>query len=511
MTNKYRVGSMFAGIGGICLGFKRNNCEIVWASEMDKYACETYRYNFDGAEYLVEGNIKDITAQRKNESEEEHIQRVAETIPDIDILNGGFPCQAFSIAGERKGFEDDRGNLFFEIATVLKAKKPKAFLLENVKNLRSHDNGNTFKVIKEELENLGYFVKAEVLNSMDHGNIPQNRERIFIVGFLDKESADKFKFPEKIGLTRTIADLIDLDEKKDEKFYYNKTKYYDDLVREIKRQDTIYQIRRGMYVRENKNNVCPTLTANMGTGGHNVPLIKDNYDIRKLTPEECLLFQGFNVDDKCHTHSFPEFTIDEKGKKRVYANSHKYKQAGNCVTVTVIERIVKNMLEAMESKISDVFLENEIVHEEVALTIDQDISQEALKLDLDTEKEHTEKLLKKEKIENRFIENINDISETIGIKIEVAFSNKVNIKHNTIDNGFEGKFISFEINKNTIDIKTKKEIIADTLENRSSIEISICINDVTIYKTVIQDEDLFNKVDIERFSQRVIYLIHSII
>ena len=116
----------------------------------------------------------------------------------------------------------------------------------------------------------------------------------------------------------------------------------------MKRQDTIYQIRRGMYVRENKSNVCPTLTANMGTGGHNVPLIKDNNDIRKLTPEECLLFQGFNVDDKCHTHSFPEFTIDDKGKKRAYANSHKYKQAGNCVTVTVIERIVKNMIDAIE-------------------------------------------------------------------------------------------------------------------------------------------------------------------
>lgn len=363
MTKQYKVGSMFAGIGGICLGFKRNNCEIVWANEIDKYACETYRHNFDGAEYLVEGDIRDITKRKENETKEEQLKRVAATIPDIDILNGGFPCQAFSIAGERKGFEDERGNIFFEILTVLEAKKPKAFLLENVKNLKSHDKGNTFKVIKEELEKLGYIVKAEVLNSMDHGNIPQNRERIFIVGFLDEKSADQFEFPEKIELTRTIADLIDLDEKKDEKFYYNTTKYYDDLVRDMKRQDTIYQIRRGMYVRENKSNVCPTLTANMGTGGHNVPLVKDNNDIRKLTPEECLLFQGFNVDDKCHTHSFPEFTIDDKGKKRAYANSHKYKQAGNCVTVTVIERIVKNMIDAIEHKNDKNMLD------EVAMTI----------------------------------------------------------------------------------------------------------------------------------------------
>ncbi len=346
----YKVGSMFAGIGGICLGFKRNNCEIVWANEIDKYACETYRHNFNGAEYLVECDIRDITNKRENETEKEWEERIDNTIPDIDILNGGFPCQAFSIAGERKGFEDERGNMFFEILKVLKVKKPKMFLLENVKNLKSHDKGNTFKVIVSELEKLGYTVKAEVLNSMEHGNIPQNRERIFIVGFLDKKSAEQFEFPKKIELTRTIADLINLYEKKDEKFYYNTTKYYDDLVRDMKRQDTIYQIRRGMYVRENKSNVCPTLTANMGTGGHNVPLIKDNNDIRKLTPEECLLFQGFNVDDTEHIHTFPEFTVDDKGRKRPYANSHKYKQAGNCVTVNVIERIVKNMLDAYSNK-----------------------------------------------------------------------------------------------------------------------------------------------------------------
>lgn len=365
MTKKYRVGSMFAGIGGICLGFKRNDCDIVWASEIDRYACETYRHNFDGAPYLAEGDIRDITARKENESKEEHIKRVSEIIPDIDILNGGFPCQAFSIAGERKGFEDDRGNMFFEILTVLEAKKPKVFLLENVKNLRTHDDGNTFKVITEKLQGLGYSVKSEVLNSMDHGNIPQNRERIFIVGFLDEQSAKNFEFPEKIALTRVISDLIDLNDKKADNYYYNTTKYYDDLVRDMKRQDTIYQIRRGMYIRENKSNVCPTLTANMGTGGHNVPLIKDNSDIRKLTPEECLLFQGFNIDDNCHTHTFPEFTTNDSGKQRPFTNSHKYKQAGNCVTVTVIERVVKNMIDVIEN------CKNNSLYEEVAITLEQ--------------------------------------------------------------------------------------------------------------------------------------------
>ncbi len=350
MRKRYKVGSMFAGIGGICLGFIRNNCDIVWANEIDKFACETYRHNFNNAPYLVEDDIYNITARIEGESSEDHLKRVSNMIPNIDILNGGFPCQAFSIAGERKGFEDERGNLFFEILTILKAKKPKAFLLENVKNLKSHDNGRTFEVIQHELENLGYTVKSKVLNSMSYGNIPQNRERIFIVGFKNSTVANKFNFPEPIPLTRSIDTIIDLDDRKPDNYYYNNTQYYEELVRAMNRQDTLYQIRRGQYIRENMSDVCPTLTANMGTGGHNVPLIRDNHDIRKLTPDECLLFQGFNVDDNEHHHEFPEYTFNEKGKARPYPNGQKYKQAGNCVTVTVIERIVKNMVASLNSK-----------------------------------------------------------------------------------------------------------------------------------------------------------------
>ncbi len=363
MKTNYKVASMFAGIGGVCLGFKNEGCDLVWANEIDKYACETYRHNFNGAPHLVEGDIHNITSPKDGETIHECLERVSKSIPDFDILTAGFPCQAFSIAGERKGFEDDRGNLFFEILTILDAKRPKAFLLENVKNLRSHDNGNTFKVIKEKLQGLGYYVKAEVLNSMTHGNIPQNRERIFIVGFDKKEHIDNFEFPDPVQLTRTIADLIDLNDHKDEKYYYNQTKYYEDLKCDMTKQDTLYQIRRGQYIRENKNNVCPTLTANMGTGGHNVPLVLDNHDIRKLTPEECLLFQGFNAPDSHHNHSFPEYTLSDKGTKRPYSNGQKYKQAGNCVTVTVIERIARNIINVLNSDIS-----NTDITELVALT-----------------------------------------------------------------------------------------------------------------------------------------------
>lgn len=313
---KYKVASLFAGIGGICYGFKQNGCDIVWANEIDRDACKTYRHNF-GDSYLVEGDIKDVNPT---------------DIPDIDILNGGFPCQAFSIAGYQKGFEDERGNLFFEIVRILRVKRPKAILLENVKNLESHDHGNTFKVIKAELEKLGYYVHHKVLNTMEYGNVPQNRERIYIVGFLSKEAYDNFKYPAPIKLTKTIHDVIDFNDKKEAKYYYPGTLYYDRLKPVMTSQDTIYQWRR-VYCRENKNNVCPTLTANMGTGGHNVPLILDNYDIRKLTPEECVGFQGFPKE-----FEFPN-TI---------SNAAKYKQAGNSVSVPVVKRVVEALLDALK-------------------------------------------------------------------------------------------------------------------------------------------------------------------
>ena len=315
MKNGLKVASLFAGIGGICYGFKQAGAQIVWANEIDKDACKTYRHNF-GDKYLVEGDIKQIDPN---------------TIPDIDILNGGFPCQAFSVAGYRKGFDDERGNLFFEITRILEVKKPKAILLENVKNLEGHDHGNTFKVIEEQLKLLGYHVHHKVLNTMEYGNVPQNRERIYIVGFLSKEAYDKFTYPEEIPLTKNIHDIIDVTDKKPLGLYYENSKYYPELVKTMTKKDTVYQWRR-VYCRENKSNVCPTLTANMGTGGHNVPLILDDFGIRKLTPEECVGFQGFPEE-----FSFPSDI----------GNASKYKQAGNSVSVPVIKRIAENMIKAM--------------------------------------------------------------------------------------------------------------------------------------------------------------------
>jgi len=295
---------LFSGIGGLRMGFKNLKC--VLSSEIDEKCKITYELNF---KEIPLGDIKAINK-----------------VPKHDILLAGFPCQSFSIAGYRKGLRDDRGNLFYEILRVLRQSKPKAFLIENVKGLVSENNGKTFELILNSLKEIGYYAHSKVLNTMNYGNIPQTRERIYIVGFT--KNVD-FKFPKEIELKKSIKDLL-LKEKQDEKYYYNNFSIYNILKKEIKKQNSIYQWRR-KYVRENKSNVCPTLTANMGTGGHNVPLIKDSYGIRKLTPRECARFQGFPDYFK-----FPNIS-----------DCHLYKQIGNSVSIPVIRRIASNMIQCL--------------------------------------------------------------------------------------------------------------------------------------------------------------------
>ena len=307
-----KVGGLFAGIGGIELGFKKAGFDISWANEIDKNACVTYRLNHKHT--LFEKDLNDLKTSE---------------VEKIDILTGGFPCQAFSIAGYQKGFRDDRGNVFFQILRFVDDLKPQIVFLENVKNLIGHDKGKTFKVISTELEDRGYILKYKVLNSSEYGSVPQNRERIYIVAFKDSEVANRFKFPKPKQLRKKVTDLID--NEVDEKFYYTNSRYYKQLKEEMKNRDTVYQWRR-VYVRENKSKLCPTLTANMGTGGHNVPLIIDDKDIRKLTPRECARFQGYSESFK-----FPE----------KLANSALYKQIGNSVTVPVIEAIAKEIKKAL--------------------------------------------------------------------------------------------------------------------------------------------------------------------
>ena len=274
-TKDYRLIDLFAGIGGIRLAFSDVfGDNVVFSSEIDKYARAIYTANFKD---IPQGDITKI-----DES----------LIPSFDILLAGFPCQPFSNAGPRRGFNDERAHLFFHIERIVKYHRPQVVFLENVKGLKTHDKGNTYKTIYNRLKNLGYSIHSKILNAKDFG-VPQNRERIFIVCFRDKKIFDNFQFPQPLNKKVRVQDL--LEKEVEEKFYYTNTKHYHMLKKAMTSKDTCYQLRRS-YVRENKNNLCPTLTANIGTGGNNVPLIIDNKDIRKLTPRECARFQGISDD-----------------------------------------------------------------------------------------------------------------------------------------------------------------------------------------------------------------------
>ena len=335
----FKVGGLFSGVGGIESAFEQADYEIVWSNEYDQNACKTYRFNFPHHR-LIEQNIWDLI--------DNNYVHDGKKLESVDILVAGFPCQAFSVAGYRKGFEDPRGNLFFAIKKFIKKFEPKALLLENVKNLEGHDNGNTFLKIRSELDKLKYSVIHKVLNTCDYTDIPQNRERIFIICYKNEQSyndkplfnegktvcSEAFEFPPKTKKPpKKIKGMLSR-RKVANKYYYTENNYmYDDLKKTIVSRDTVYQWRR-KYVRVNKSNLCPTLTANMGTGGHNVPLIIDcTGGIRKLTPKECFRFQGFN-----------------KIKLPEIANSSLYKQAGNSVTVPLVKVLAETIKDSLDKK-----------------------------------------------------------------------------------------------------------------------------------------------------------------
>ena len=315
-----KCASFFAGVGGIDMGFEETGFfETVYANEFDSYPAKTYEENFN-----LKVDVRDIHDVKASE------------IPDFDVMLAGFPCQAFSIAGYRKGFDDEkgRGTLFFELVRIFKEKKPRIIFLENVKNLVGHDGGNTFRVIIDELKKENYQVKFAVLNAMEYGNVPQNRERIYIVAFKNDAEYHRFSFPMPVELTTTLRDIIDFENKVNEKYYYRKGKYkagmYEKLVKAMDDENAVYQWRR-TYVRKNMSGVVPTLTANQGTGGHNVCLVKTKYGIRKMTPHECFNTQGFPNDFKLPSNQ---------------SDARLYKQAGNSVCVSVIRRIAEKIAEA---------------------------------------------------------------------------------------------------------------------------------------------------------------------
>ena len=312
--DKVKVGSLFSGIGGIDLGFEQAGFEIAWANDFDAVACKTYRNNFPST-ILIEDDVRNINPC---------------ALSDIDVLVAGFPCQPFSVMGYRRGFNDPRGNLFFEIARFIDVKRPKVVFLENVKNLMEHDNGKTFLVIYNALAQFGYSVKYKEINATDV-NIPQNRARIFIVAFRDIEDCDKFSFPQYTPLEATIDDVIDRSIKHDDIYYYgSESRYFKELNARIVDKTGIYRIDdSGIATR--KWEICPTLKANMGTYHDRVPIIRDDFGIRMLTPMECLAFQGYPK----------KYTFKGVSLKSAY------KQCGNTVCVPIIKSIAAKLFELM--------------------------------------------------------------------------------------------------------------------------------------------------------------------
>lgn len=310
-----KVCSLFSGIGGIDIGFMQAGFEIAWANEIDRDAARTYRHNF-GNEHLIEKDIRKVDVA---------------TIPDFDVLVAGFPCQPFSILGKQRGFEDSRGMLFYEIERVVKAKRPQVIFLENVANLIEHDDGKTFLTVYNTLVPYGYSFRYRVMDAIEYGNVPQHRTRIFIVAFLDNDKCERFEFPEKIKRTTKLNDIINRSVKHDRSYYYSESsEYYDDLLKVAHDKQALYRIFENG-VSAKPYYVSPTLVASMGAFMHRVPMVRDDYGIRMITPYECLALQGFPKDFR-----FPKIPM-----------ASAYKQCGNSVVVPVIRRIAENIMKVL--------------------------------------------------------------------------------------------------------------------------------------------------------------------
>jgi len=337
-THTFTFADLFAGIGGMRFAFEEWGGACTLTSEIDKHAHVTYaaqKWTREHPNHRYVHDVIELAELSKN------------VIPQFDVLVAGFPCQPYSIAGLRQGLHDEkgRGQVFLSMLDILQKKEPKAFLLENVKGLQSHDDGETLKYMVQELEKCGYQVlEPTVLNSMTHGGVPQNRERLFIVGFHKKKvgkvesvkagenplgvSSKVFMWPKEKKMTTTLIDVLDKEDVP-EKYFYTAEKYecFEEIKEVATKPGVAYQWRR-VYVRENKSGVCPALTANMGSGGHNVPLVNMKGKIRKLTPIECARLQGFPLTGR-KKFTFPDGMADAR----------LYHQFGNSVTVPLISRL----------------------------------------------------------------------------------------------------------------------------------------------------------------------------
>ena len=318
MKNNFKFIDLFCGLGGFRIALEKQNCNCVFSSDIDKAVAQVYENNFGD---YPSGDITKIDSK---------------DIPDFDILCGGFPCQSFSIAGKRLGFEDSRGTMFFEVARILKEKKPKAFILENVKGITNHDGGKTLKTILDILDDLDYTYVNKIINAKDVG-IPQNRERWYCVGIrkdLNIKLNPDMIFPTEQTNFFSYDDIIDVNniykEYKISDICENNIQKHIDKVKEKKSKYTLaYEIRPSR-CQFKTDGISPCLTAKMGTGGNNVPVVVELN--RKLTEKECLKLMGYPEDYK------------------IGNGSQAYKQIGNSVVVPVLEQISKSLVNILKNE-----------------------------------------------------------------------------------------------------------------------------------------------------------------
>lgn len=317
-----KCGALFSGIGGFCLGFEAEGLSTAWAVENNEHAAATYHQNLPDVRLLTK-SVVDVSVS-------------GDALEPVDVLHAGFPCQSFSQAGERRGFEDPRGKLFYEIIRLIEefgTNKPKVLVLENAPFLRYGEGGAWFLELQRAIRKAGYWFRPEnscELTANELTDLPQQRTRLFMVALsMDAFRSGRFEFPsERDDTPKNMRKYIDFDGHAEEEYYLPKeNRYFKMISSNVTDRECLYQLRK-YEVRAKEPGVCPTLTANMGLGGHNVPFIMNSHGLRKLTEYECLRLQGFPDG-----FSFPD---DVPRAKR-------YVQAGNAVTVPVARLLAEKV------------------------------------------------------------------------------------------------------------------------------------------------------------------------
>ena len=337
-NNQPTAGCLFSGMGGFAVGLRRAGFSISWASDADEFACATFRHHLPEV-LVIEKDVRKLS-------------RKSDNLTCVDILAAGFPCQSFSQAGSRRGFKDPRGGLFFEIPRLIREfepdRRPRLIILENVPNLLFGGGGAWFDQVRRALRLSGYWFREEscwIVNVKDVTELPQDRERLFMVAASRRHFPyNPFSPPKSTldakAIPRPLSEFVDRSRRAPDDAYLSlNNRYYKMIDRKMKRgesSENIYQLRRS-YVREKKRGLCPTLTANMGSGGHNVPFVRDKWGIRKLSVTEVARLQGFAL----HEHLFPEIPTPAQ-----------YRLLGNAVCVKlahIVGKLCVNILNKDDS------------------------------------------------------------------------------------------------------------------------------------------------------------------